>query len=221
MCSELQIAYTSRADGVMTAAGIGILMKPYLGEKSLIIPLLDHGVICRQFHQVPQERPHCDSCLADTPTLALGILVADCLPIVLYDPVHGAFSLVHGGWRSLSGGIVEKTLEMMQDAFGTKPHDLHTWIGPSLRKCCNRVEIDNPLHTLPGWQKFLENVDGRCHVDLQGHVIQTLRTAGVPTHQIEDNGRCTFHEKEWFSYRRDKGKAHHGRMAVVIWRNHP
>ena len=76
--------------------------------------------------------PAADALITATPGLLLGVLVADCAPILLADPVSGAIGVAHAGWRGTAGDVAGNTVRAMVAAFGTRPDDLRALIGPSI-----------------------------------------------------------------------------------------
>src|ERR1039458_2297961 len=79
--------------------------------------------------------------LADIPLM---VLVADCLPVLFYDPTHKAVGLAHAGWRGTVSHVSAKTLLAMGEAFGTKPEDVRALLGPCIGSCC--YEVGEPVH---------------------------------------------------------------------------
>jgi polyphenol oxidase len=80
-----------------------------------------------------------DGLLTRTPGIVLGILTADCLPIILVDPKHRAVGVFHAGWRGTMKRIVEKGVGEMRRCFASRPRDLKAAIGPGIHACCYQV----------------------------------------------------------------------------------
>ncbi len=149
--------------------------------------------------------------------------VADCVPVALFHPQSHTFALIHGGWRSLAGGIVQKTLNQFLRVSKANPQEISAWIGPSLRSCCNIIECDNLLSKLPEWKPFLHlEKNEKTSVDLQGFCTAQLAQARISQVNIKDSGLCTYHNPDFYSYRRfrrEQDPSAHGRIAVGIWMN--
>ncbi len=147
---------------------------------------------------------------------AAGVRVADCVPVLLLDPVTGLAAAVHAGWRGTVGHIVSRTVEALQSRFGVNPADLRAAIGPCIGLCCFEVgdEVAAQFESAP----FGDVVDRRGptpHVDLTAANVALLRAAGIPTRQIDLLGRCTAcNEALFFSHRRDRGVT--GRPLAVF-----
>jgi YfiH family protein len=90
--------------------------------------------------ELPKHRvPIGDALITDAPGILLSVRVADCLPILLADPRQHAVAAVHAGWRGTLARIVEKTVGVMRQVFGSDPRDLMAAVGPGIRACCYEV----------------------------------------------------------------------------------
>ena len=100
----------------------------------------------------------------------LGTIVADCVPILLYDPRRHVLGLAHAGWRGTVGKIAAETVRTLTEAFGTDPADIVAGIGPSIGPCCYEVGqevIDAWRATeLAGWRRPVIERDSGYHLDL-------------------------------------------------------
>ncbi len=146
-----------------------------------------------------------DALITSVPGLTISVRTADCYPILLADARKRAVAAVHAGWRGTAGRIVQKTIEKMQIEFGTEPADIHAAIGPGIGVCCYEVgeEVARQFGPI------------RAHLDLMSENRRQLEEAGVPLHNVEALGVCTFCDAErFFSYRRDKENP--GRMTSFI-----
>lgn len=153
-----------------------------------------------------------DALVTDTPGLYLCITVADCVPILLYDPVHSAVGAVHAGWRGSSGGILSRAVALMRSAFGTRTEDLRAYIGPAAGGCCYEVGPEVAGLFPP---KYITAHAGATTLDLKEFHADTLLDAGILQARIEVNPLCTITETRLLhSYRRDGPNS--GRMMAVI-----
>ena len=152
--------------------------------------------------------------LADVPLL---LFYADCVPVLLADPLTGAVGLAHAGWRGTAAQIAKKTVRAMTDAFGVKPENLLAAIGPSIGDCCYEVD-DVVKNGMPGYANcFMAKCDGKYWLNLWKVNRQQLLEAGVASSKITVAGICTNHNPELFcSYRYENGKT--GRMGVCLCR---
>jgi polyphenol oxidase len=184
-------------------------------------------------HQIHSDRIHIikdvsdqwnrtegDALITQCKDLALSVQTADCLPLLLADPVKRVAAVVHSGWRGTLARIPQKTIREMESVFSSNPQNLIVAMGPGIRSCCFEVgeEVDmlftreypdsnlaTPVTARPG--KFL--------LDLVKALEIQLNQAGIKRKNIYDIGVCTrCHVSEFFSYRAEGQSA--GRMMAII-----
>lgn len=153
-----------------------------------------------------------DSLLTDEPEVPVLLRYADCTPIMLYDPRHRAFAVIHSGWRGTVAGAVPAAIAAMGQAFGSQPAELVAGVGPSIGPCCYEVgdEVISAVRaSFPDAEKLLpRNGSRRRHFDLWSANRLWLQGAGV--RQVEVAEICTAcHMDEFFSYRGGKGRTGH------------
>jgi hypothetical protein len=151
--------------------------------------------------------PGWDALMTNQPNVLLTIRTADCLPVLMHDPIRGVVAAVHAGWRGAVAGIVPKTLARMAERFGSDLRTVRIGLGPSIGPCC--YEIDEPvLERLRGsggdWRKAVqERGDGKAILDLRMLVHGQAQASGVPADAIHPVRLCTFcHPDLFYSYRR-------------------
>ncbi|MDK2897193.1 MAG: purine-nucleoside/S-methyl-5-thioadenosine phosphorylase / adenosine deaminase [Candidatus Atribacteria bacterium] len=158
-----------------------------------------------------------DGLLTAEKRLYLGILVADCFPLLFFDPEKQALSVVHAGWRGIWQGIHLKTLGKMQLFFGSTPSSLIVGIGPGIGKCCFEVrqEVKEYFEQVPARANYIFPVSqNQWKVDLPGILVRELVEAGVRRGQIEIFPACTScHTQTFYSFRKEGPKAK--RFALV------
>lgn len=166
------------------------------------------------------ERPRADAAVTDRPGIALGILTADCAPVLLHDPEAGVIGAAHAGWRGALDGVVEATLEAMEDLGAGVPR-IRAAVGPTISQRAYEVGpefLDRFLAEEAGYERFFVPGRGdRLHFDLPGFVLARLRIAGVA--EAEWIGACTHGDPErFFSYRRSTqaGEPDYGRLISAI-----
>ncbi|MEG2420367.1 MAG: peptidoglycan editing factor PgeF [Oscillospiraceae bacterium] len=144
-----------------------------------------------------------DGLITDVPGLCLTIFAADCLPVLLCDPVRQVICAVHAGWRGTAGGIAKKAVHQMM-GYGCRPQDILAAIGPGIDRCCFETHRDVPdaMTALMGPAAapfFTPLPEGKFHVDLKGMNRQILLDSGVlPQHlAISDDCTCCLPEKYW------------------------
>jgi YfiH family protein len=143
---------------------------------------------------------------------------ADCVPVLLHDPVKGWVGLVHAGWKGTVGGAARKAVQAARETFGSRPEDILAAIGPSIGPCCYEVgeDVVAAVHSgLPECADLLSARDGGVHLDLWRANACQLAAVGVPAANVEVSGYCSSCRTDlFFSHRKERGKT--GRMAAVI-----
>lgn len=152
-----------------------------------------------------------DGIVTNNKDLILSIQVADCIPIYLFDKQSHNIGLVHAGWRGVTAGIIENSIERMKelDSIST---NIKVLLGPSIRQCCFEVGLEVGK-LFDG--KFQEIGKGdRTQLDLQGVVMQKLINMDIQRKNISDINECTCCSDQYHSFRRDGNKA--GRMIAMM-----
>jgi polyphenol oxidase len=202
-----------------------------------------HSDLIFHVERRPEQTLAGDGLITDTPGLVLGVLTADCLPVILADRKRKAIGVFHAGWRGTVQRIVEKGIGKMRKHFGTKPSDLIAAIGPGVRGCCYEVgeevrtkfaaqfayapslfrevkESDPvrekyPLLFLTGRAPGHSELPVKIFLDLAEANHRQLLDAGVLPRNIDTNAPCTVcHPDLLFSHRAEKGVT--GRMMAAV-----
>ena len=165
------------------------------------------------------ERYEYDGLITNLPNLALVVSTADCLPILIHDPIRRAVAAVHAGWRSTARGIAARAIETMTAAYGTHAEDCRVAIGPGIRQCCYEVDAavtDAMMGALPTWGNHaVATQPGHFHLDLAGVNRAILMGAGVRPDRIADLKLCTACRTDlFFSHRAEKPRT--GRMMNLV-----
>jgi YfiH family protein len=163
--------------------------------------------------------PATDALVTNIPDVPLVVLVADCCPIGLYDPVRRVVAMVHAGWRGTAAGIAAAAVVKMTEEFGSDPADLCAGIGPCIGVCCYEVGKEVYERFQQAFPEIVDEVfiahDGRFRLDLALSNQSILETAGVAKNNIETAALCTSCNTElFFSHRAEKGKT--GRFGALI-----
>ncbi len=161
-----------------------------------------------------------DSMVTDVPDICLIILVADCVPMLFFDPPRKAIGVAHAGWRGTLRSVAGNTVSAMQRAFDSSPHDIMVGMGPSIGPCCYRVgqevisQMENTFGTKKGYI-VNESRDGKGYLDLWEANREHLVHAGIQRKNIEMPKICTCHNPDlFFSYRHQRGNT--GRFGAGI-----
>lgn len=168
----------------------------------------------------PASRPEADGLATRLPDIALGILTADCVPVLFADPVAGVVGACHAGWKGAVAGIVGNTIEAME-ALGAERDRMIAAIGPAISGINYEVGPDFAravLDRAPYAARRIFTPDGatRPHFDLPGFVADRLGYLGVE--QVDRVGGCTYAEPQrYFSHRQatHKGTATGRQIALI------
>ena len=169
----------------------------------------------------PQDqRPHADALVTDRPKLLLGILTADCAPVLLADTEAGVIGAEHAGWRGALAGVTDATIAAME-GLGARRHRIAAAVGPCIAQLSYEVDEDFRRRFSdqePGSERFFaESATGKPHFDLPAYVVHRLLAAGVE--QVEALHLDTYANPErFYSFRRatHRGEADYGRQASLI-----
>jgi YfiH family protein len=162
-------------------------------------------------------REQADGVCSDVPGIAVGVYVADCVPVLLADPRRGAFAAVHAGWRGTVAGILPAAVQALVDHYGSDPADVRVALGPAIAPCCFEVgpEVASAFGRWPG--AVIEEPGRKPYVDLRLVLRQQAVAAGVPGEAVDASDACTKCDAEgrFYSYRRDasRGGQHVGFIA--------
>lgn len=158
-----------------------------------------------------------DIILTDKPEVTLFMRFADCVPILLHDPLRRVIGIAHAGWLGTVRDVAGVTVNKMSEQYGSRPTDLIACIGPSIGPDHYEVGEDVILQVKQAFgadaSLMLPQHDSRTHFDLWKANQYLLERAGVRC--IELAGLCTAcHTEDWFSHRTEKGKT--GRFGALI-----
>jgi polyphenol oxidase len=156
--------------------------------------------------------------------IAVGVRVADCVPVLVADEANGDVAAIHAGWRGVAGGVVRSGVERLAgDRLRSGGARLVAAIGPCIGPCCFEVgrDVAEQIARASHGARVIATVRGdKAYVDLRAAVRAQLVAAGVSDARIEDVPGCTKHETARFhSFRRDG--AHSGRMLAAIATRRP
>jgi purine-nucleoside/S-methyl-5'-thioadenosine phosphorylase / adenosine deaminase len=162
----------------------------------------------------PQDGPvpDTDALVTATPGLVLCVLVADCVPVLLADPVAGVVAAVHAGREGFRRGVVPAALSAMA-SLGARARHVTALLGPAVCGECYEVPATmqaDVARIAP--EAAVRTRTGTAGLDLRAGVAQVLRKAGIP--EVVHDPRCTVEDPHLFSHRRDGVT---GRQAGLVW----
>ena len=166
------------------------------------------------------QRPHADAMVTDRPGLLLGVLTADCAPVLFADAKAGVVAAAHSGWRGAIAGVNEATVEAMEQ-LGAKRERIAAAVGPSVEQQSYEVEEafrDRFLEADESNNRFfITDPAGKSHFDLPGYILQRLSDAGIA--KAEALNLDTYSDPDrFYSYRRSThlGEPSYGRQISMI-----
>ena len=166
------------------------------------------------------ERPHADAMVTDTPNLLLGILTADCAPVLFADHQGVVVGAAHAGWRGALAGVTDATIEAME-RLGSRRENIHAAVGPCIGQ--PSYEVDEAFRARfldadsDNERFFVEGAAGKPHFDLEAYVIHRLIAAGIG--EIEALNLDTYGDSDrFYSYRRatHRREQNYGRQLSAI-----
>ena len=174
------------------------------------VAVVDRGDLTRD------ELDGYDAMITDLPGVAIGVRTADCIPVLLYDPVKKIAAAIHSGWRGTVSKIIGKTVSKMQSIYASQPTDILAFIGPGICVDCFQVGEDvalkfkeagfdiNSLWSFRG-PKTGNGMEGGHHIDLKEACRQTLVEYGLKNENIQITGLCTYDDNDLLYSARKEG----------------
>jgi hypothetical protein len=158
------------------------------------------------FHQVES-----DAIITNQKEIMIGVLVADCYPVLLFDPCKEVAAVIHVGWRGAAAGLIGRTVSAMTAHFGSSASDLQAAIGAGIG--AHKYTVDRPVRDAfreggENWDAITKETSlGEWQLDLKKSCQRQLESADVLEKNIESVTECTCcHRELFFSYRRDNGQ---------------
>ncbi|MBI5492680.1 MAG: peptidoglycan editing factor PgeF [Deltaproteobacteria bacterium] len=183
-----------------------------------------HGNTVLVLREKGGQRQDADAVVTNIEGAPIGVLTADCLPILLFDPVKKAIGAVHAGWKGTVLGVTIKAVEAMAGNFGSDPKDIRAALGPFIGPCCYPVKEDVAEEFRKGWkalnipgsvQSVILQEDGDYWLNIGRANMQQLLKAGVQDSNIATERHCTSCSSSlFFSYRKSGGNT--GRQLSFI-----
>ena len=145
----------------------------------------------------PKDYRDVDGMITNVPGLTLATFYADCVPLYFVDPVKRAIGLSHSGWRGTVGKIGKKTVERMEETYGSNPADIRAVIGPSICQDCYEVSVDvidefRQAFSEESWPElFCEKADGKYQLNLWKANERIFAEAGIRREHMAVTDLCT------------------------------
>lgn len=190
------------------------------GDEIIKVPEKSLGISMRDYKKAVKV----DGLMTDKKGVYLFLLIADCLPIIFYDPKRQVISLVHAGWKGVDMEIARKAVEKMGVEYSCRPKNIIVGIGPYVHK--ESFIKENPAQKGdPKWDGFIDRVrscqGGECEcyeIDLLGYTKKQLSDTGISTRNIHVSEVNTVKDWRFFSHVREGSLPlkKQGRFACVV-----
>lgn len=218
----LNVGYGSSDDRRTIAANRGLAIAAILpgAELATVHQIHSAEVVFAEQPWPLDERPRADAMVTDRPNLLLGILTADCAPVLFADHEAGVIGAAHAGWRGALAGVTDATIDAME-ACGARRENIHAAVGPCIAR--ESYEVDEAFRDKfiardPANARFFGALEkGKSHFDLEAYVVDRLLAAGIG--EVEGLGLDTYRDgARFFSFRRSthRGEADYGRQLSAI-----
>jgi len=188
-------------------------------ESKLVMVKQVHGdkIYKVEEHAMSSRNMEADAIITNARGIAISVKTADCVPLFIIDTENSAVAAVHAGWRGTVEKIAAKTLNSMNENYGTRSDQVAVIIGPHIKECCYEVSDD----VKGAFEKaFYNNTDGFFndrYLNLAEANKRALTDAGVGEDNIATEGSCTCcNEDLFFSHRRDGTPGPTGRQISII-----
>jgi purine-nucleoside/S-methyl-5'-thioadenosine phosphorylase / adenosine deaminase len=160
-----------------------------------------------------------DFLITNVPTIGIGVMTADCLPIIIYDPIHHIIALIHAGWKGTINNIAPLVVTKMQKLFNTDLASIQVIFGPSAKQCCYTVQEDFVVQVkknqLINCKKVFYRKNNALFFDLPECNQDLLEKIGIKKNAFYFTYNvCTICNNQYFSHRRQGD--HAGRQMTVI-----
>lgn len=192
-------------------------VQKFIGASKLVTLFQNHTNICIEINEDTENEHNADAMVTNVKGIAIGILTADCAPILFYDSEKNVIGAAHAGWRGAAFGIIESTIKMME-ALGCNTKNITAAIGPCIWK--NSYEIDEEfMQHFHGKGDCFCLVNHKMHFDLPKFCYKKLVECGVQEKNIDVLNVDTCADSEnYFSYRsaREKSNGICGRQISTI-----
>lgn len=165
------------------------------------------------------QKVESDAIITNQPGIMIGVLVADCYPVILYDAEGPAAGVVHAGWKGAAAGLIGQTVQAMCALLDSRPERMRAAIGPGIG--AHKYEVDRPVRDAfregsGQWSRIAKETRlGHWQLDLRLSCLLQLEEAGIDREMIDIVDECTCcHKEKFFSHRRDQGQT--GRQMGFI-----
>lgn len=200
----------------------------HIPSRNLVVPNEVHGnkvmALTEESLLIPEEERdeyfRCDALVTDQPGICLGVTVADCVPVLLYEENGGVVAAAHAGWKGIVSNVLGETIREMRMRYGVTPDKIRAEILPSISSPCFEVgeevveKFGEVFPTCDMDRFVITGKYAKPHIDLRMAVRLQLLSCGIPEGHVWSSPDCTYSDARYFSARRDGFRC--GRMLAGI-----
>ncbi len=147
--------------------------------------------------------------------IALGVLTADCLPVIFFDPLVRAAAVVHAGWQGTSKCVTGKTIEVLKNRFGSNPEDVIAAMGPAIGPCCYEIK-DDVANRFANMDGAILADNGIKLLDLKRANLLQMLEYGIKEEHISISDICTSCKTDLFFSFRKEGEAAGRQLSFIL-----
>jgi polyphenol oxidase len=222
---EIIILTSTRVDGDMLEGGyfshsrVSQFVSKYVQDIDIKVMGQVHGNNVEVVSDKSKNKvSNTDGMLTRDNKVLIGIITADCLPIIFYDPKERIIGVAHAGYKGILAGIIDNIIETFEK-LGSKPENIYVGIGPAIGVCCYEIKEDVASlfrKKFPEFKNMIQEINGKLFLDLKITARQILLSHGTLENNIDILPICTKDSiADFFSYRGDT-KETFGEFATVI-----
>lgn len=202
-----QLRYSNIIEDIVRAQGLSrlVVLDQVHGNQGFAV---DDAFLSSQQHWFDHQG---DFLVTNQKNIALIVLTADCVPVVIHDPINQAIGIVHSGWKGSYLGVLQEALILMQKTYSSHVQNLVCEFGPSAKGCCYEVSKEfqdnfEKQHEISSL--FFEKRDSKMYFDNDLFLQEMLKKFGIPVQNIyTSNALCTICNLKFCSFRKDKEQA--------------
>lgn len=173
-------------------------------EDNIVFPIQTHSDIVLILDKY-YKNIEADAIITQKTGILIGVKVADCIPILIYDKKNNIIGAVHAGWRGTAKEIISKTIKTMVKNFSSKPANILVALGPSIKGCCYNVGKDvlkELRKVVDSKFSFYKKINDKYYIDLSFINIMQMLNEGIEPNNIWNSNYCTYcNPDKFFSYR--------------------
>jgi YfiH family protein len=220
--SGLNVGYGSRDDRAAIDENRRLAVAALHSDATLVTVHQIHSPEVIQVNRpwLEGDRPRADAMVTERPNILLGILTADCAPVLFADHRGSVIGAAHAGWRGALAGVTDSTIAAME-RLGSRRDHIHAAVGPCIGQPSYEVDDEFRARFVAGdpdnRRFFVMGAAGKPHFDLEGYVVHRLIAAGIG--EVEALNLDTYSDAErFYSYRRatHRGEDDYGRQLSAI-----